>query len=183
VVVIRRDGEIVFRQIATAKDDRLTAAEVVAVVDRTLAVVGPAVAEDYAAIDRIQLRVEAGAAALRTEATYRATGFGALAVVVPIKRYLLAGAAARLEARERIFQLDGLVGARLPILGDIGAIQLAGVVGAPLANADGPYFGARVGVWYAATPSWALQLDLGAGTWTDDRELFATFGIARLLRF
>src|SRR5689334_19488507 len=36
VVVIRRDGHIAYRQIAAGADDRLTAADVLAIVDRTL---------------------------------------------------------------------------------------------------------------------------------------------------
>jgi hypothetical protein len=184
IVVVRRSGEIAFRQIATTMADRPSLAEVVAIVDRTLApATRPAIDDDYAALGRIQLRLDAGAGALRIEDAWRATGFGSLGALVPLHRMLVVGGDARIEAREQIVTLAGLVGVRVPIIGDAGALQLIGAIGAPAVNADGVYFGARAGVWFAMTPSLALQLELGGGTWSGDRELFATFGIARLLRF
>ncbi|HEY5934290.1 MAG TPA: redoxin domain-containing protein, partial [Kofleriaceae bacterium] len=79
IVVVRRSGEIAFRQIATSMADRLDAADIVAIVDRTLAPAArPAVEDGYAALDRIQLRFDAGGGALRIDDEWRATAFGAL---------------------------------------------------------------------------------------------------------
>jgi len=184
IVVVRRSGAIAFRQIATSMADRLNVSDVIAIIDRTLAPAArPAVEDDYAALGRIQLRLDAGAGALRVDDAWRATGFGAIGTLVPLHRLLVVGADARIEAREQRVTLAGLVGVRLPIIGDAGALQLIGAVGAPVLNGDGLMLGARAGVWFAMTPSFALQLELGGGTWSGDRELFATFGIARLLRF
>jgi len=46
-VVIVRDGQIAFRQLATAKDDRLSTTDLLATLDRTLGTHGPDLADDH----------------------------------------------------------------------------------------------------------------------------------------
>jgi hypothetical protein len=185
IVVIRKTGEIVYRQIATSKNHRLAAADVIAIVDRTLdpGTDRPPAHTGYAALERSQLRVEGAAGAIRVDDEWRATGFGGLTILHPPVRYLLVGAGLRFEAREQILVGDASVGLRIPVL-EVGAVHVVATAGLPLQNADGVYLGGRAGVWFALRPAWAVHLDVGGGAFdaSGDRvpEVFATFGVARL---
>ena len=174
IVVIRRDGTIAFRQIATSKDDRLTAAQVLAEVDRTLGTHGAAGAAGYAAFDRTQLRVELGGGS---------AGFtGAAAALVPLNRYLLVGP--WLGANPR-FQVDAAVALRLPLLADTAAIEVIGTAGAsPWRDSNAAV---RAGLWLAWTPTLAFHLDGGvtverAASGSTERAWFATVGVSRLIQ-
>jgi hypothetical protein len=167
IVIVRRDGTIAFRQIATSKDDRLSSAQVLAEVDRTLGTTGTAAADvGYAALDRTQLRIEAGGGS---------AGFhGAAAALVPLNRYVLVGPWLGSDPR---FEIDGALALRVPFLADTAAVEVIGTIGSTLLR-DGNA-GVRAGVWLAWTPKWAFHLD---GGYTDDRHAFATVGISRLLQ-
>ena len=175
IVVIRRDGKIVYRQVASTKDDRIAAIEILATADRTLGTTGIAIRPSTPAIDRVQLRVELGTAAIDREPRLLI----AAGLHVPIARYLVGGAEARQSIRDTArFILDGTLGLRLPIYGEIAAIQVTGMFGT--SQVDGLYAGGRVGLWFAYTPWWALHADLGAASNAGAAELFATFGVSRL---
>ena len=175
VVVIRRDGKIVYRQVASTKDDRVTATEILATADRTLGTSGIAFRPATPAIDRVQLRLEVGTAAIDREPRLVI----AAGTYVPFARYFVGGAEVRQSIRDTArFVLDGSLGVRLPIYGDIGAIQLTGMVGTSLF--EGVYAGGRLGLWFAYTPRWALHADVGAAANAGSTELFATFGVSRL---
>jgi len=185
VVVIRRDGAIVFRQIATSKDDRLTARALLEAIDRSLGTSGELATTRHPALERAQLRLETGAGQVRVGDRWQPTGVSRFGVLVPLQRYLFAGAALASEYREARLSLQGSIGVRVPILADIAAIQLAGEAGLPI-SAPGVYAGVRLGLWFAWTPRWAVNLDgtfgvhdAGAGDalpgWS------ASLGIARLL--
>src|SRR5512138_1845231 len=64
VVVIGRDGRIAYRQ---------SAADVLAVVDRTLGTTGAGPRGGYGALERIQLRVDGGGGAVHTTAGWSGT--------------------------------------------------------------------------------------------------------------
>src|SRR5258706_3034412 len=107
VTLIRADGRIAFRQVATAKDDRLGAAELIATIDRTLGTTGPATDDDgYAALDSAQLRVDLGGGALFARGGAhgltgtRGTGDGALGGHFPLGRYLLIGVGLQVDRAE-----------------------------------------------------------------------------------
>ncbi len=185
VVVIRRDGGIVFRQVATSKDDRLTAQQVLEAVDRSLGTSGARAAETTHALDRVQLRLETGAGQIRIEDRWRPTGVSMLTVTVPLTRYLIAGAGVASEYREAQLWAHSMLGVRLPVFGDIGALQLSAEAGFP-GSAPGIYAGLRIGMWFAWTPRWSIQVDVSAGAHDAGAEdplpsWKATFGISRLI--
>jgi hypothetical protein len=199
VVVIRRDGTIAFRQIANAKDDRLSAAQLLAQLDRTLGVKpgAPAASSGYAVLQRLQLRVELGGGRLQAgDGDWRTTVVAAAAAQLPLGRHLLVGPWIRYEPLVAPLDLDLAATLRAPILTDVAAVQLT-LLGGYTAIADdlaptGWNAGARAGVWVALDPTWALSLDaglmahqLGSATTAigDDRtvDLSVTFGVSRLI--
>jgi hypothetical protein len=188
IVVIRHDGQIVFRQIATSKDDRLTAAEVLDTVDRTLGTGAgaPRAATGYAVIERLQLRVEAGGGSVRTDDRWRGTGTASLAALRPLGRYVLAGPWLRTEPRTAPIDLDVALALRAPIIADAGAIQLTVTAGWTPFGATGWNGTAQIGAWVAMSPWWALHLDVGVGAHRlgdgADPAAFITFGASRLIR-
>src|SRR5258706_11538876 len=98
----------------------MTAAELVAALDRTLGTHGPALRDDgYAAIDRAQVRLAAGAGVIDRSAT----GIASFALAIPLGRYLLLGPRASAE-RDAPLSLDGVAVLRDPIWASAGAIEL-----------------------------------------------------------
>jgi AhpC/TSA family protein len=175
IAIIRRDGTIAYRQIAEAKDDRLTTEQLFATIDRTLGTHGDAVRAGYATPERIQLHLDAGGGGR--------TGDGAiatadLAVLVPVARQLALGGWLALGS-EAVVDADVAAAVRYPLLHGTGAIQLTLTAGW---SSTGPGYnlGARVGPWIAISPTWALHLDVGAIQRGDDHEAIATFGVSRL---
>jgi len=187
VTMIRPDGRIAFRQVASAKDDRMSAAELIATADRTLGTSGTAFAADgYAADDRLQVRVDAGGGGARNE-SWRGTGVGVLSGLVPLGRHVLVGPRITFEPREAPASFDGLDMLRVPLLGAAGAIELGVTGGYTPWGATGADLGATADVWFASSPSFAYQFGI---TYVDHdpggtpvHEVFATFGIARLIQF
>ncbi len=173
IVVIDRDGRIAFRQIATSKDDRLSAAQVLAEVDRALGTSGATATEGYAALDRTQLRAEFGGGAAGVH--------GAVGALVPLSRYLLVGPWFGAEPK---IEIDAALALRLPILAGTAAIEVIGTAGSTPWRGENA--AVRAGVWLAWTPSWAFHLDVGvsahetAGITTHDA--FATIGLSRLIQ-
>lgn len=185
VVILSRDGSVVFRQVAGGKDDRLTTEQVLAAADRTLGTRGPEAEKTLQPIDRAQLRFETGAGQIRIDDRWRATGGSRFTVHVPLARYLIAGLGLTSEYREAPLSLLGTVGVRLPIFHDIAAIQLSAETGLPI-SAPGVYAGVRLGMWFAWTPRWAVHVDgsFGANDAGAEDQLPAwslTFGVSRLL--
>jgi hypothetical protein len=186
VTIIRSDGRVVFRQVASAKDDRMSTGELIATVDRTLGTSGPAAGGDgFAALDRLQLRADAGGGAVRTTG-WSGTGVGAISGLVPLGHHLLAGVRASFEPREAPVALDAALVARLPIWGVAGAIELGAFGGWTVAGASGANAGGMADLWFAFSPRWAVQLgasyvahDLGGST---VHEVLATFGVSRLIQ-
>ncbi len=189
IVVIRPDGRIVFRQIATGKADRLTAADVVAAVDRGLGTGAgaPAVRSGYAVLERLQVRLDLGGGAVRVADEWQASAVGSLAVLYPLGRRVLVGPWVRaLQVDALSLDVAGALVLRQPILADAAALQLTVTGGWTPLGGDGANAAARLGAWVALNPAWALQLDVGAGALnvaSDGRapELFATLGLTRLI--
>lgn len=184
VVVIKRDGTIVFRQVATSKDDRLTAKQLLDAVDRSLGTKGSYVEIFRPALTRMQLRSEMGVGQIRYPATSYTGIAGNGSIVVPLNRYLIAGTA--IAAIDVNMSVRGSLGLRLPFLHDIAALELSAESGLPVLGEVGVYAGVRAGLWYASSPRFAYTLaatfgayDAGAVEqlpgWT------ATFGVAYLL--
>ena len=185
VVVIRRDGAIAFRQIASSKDDRLTARELLEAIDRSLGTSGELVQTRHTALERAQLRFETGGGQVRIEDRWQATGVSRFGILIPLQRYLFAGAAIASEYREARLSLQGSIGVRVPILADLAAIQLSGEAGLPI-SAPGVSAGLRLGLWFAWTPRWAVNLDGTFGVHDAGRVdalpgWSASLGVARLL--
>ncbi|MCX5742836.1 MAG: hypothetical protein NT062_10105, partial [Proteobacteria bacterium] len=99
-----------------------------------------------------------------------------VAALVPLARELLVG-----PWLTSALDLDLAAAIRLPILHDTGAIQLTLLGG--YATLDATWtVGARVGPWFAFTPTWAAHLDLGVATrGLHEREATVTFGLSRLI--
>jgi hypothetical protein len=182
ITIIRPDGHIVFRQIASAKDDRMSSAELLAAIDRTLGTTGPAPeVSGYAALARAQLRLDVGGGAIRDEG-WRATANAAVSGLVPLGRHVLAGIQLGFEPREAPLSMDGVVVLREPIFGPAGALELGLVGGYTPWNASGADLGAFGGMWFAMAPTWSLQLHGGLEEHGDATELLFTIGIARLIQ-
>lgn len=183
ITLIRGDGTIAFRQVASAKDDRMTAAELIATIDHTLGTTGPTGAPGYAALDRAQLRLDLGGGAIDGRGTGVATAGGYLA----LGHHLLVGPRLAFEPRAAPLAADAIVMARLPLYAGAGALEV-GVLGGftPWGDARGPDAGATADLWFAMAPTWSLQL--GATFEVHDAgganipTVFATFGVARLVR-
>lgn len=174
VVVVARGGAIVFRQIANSKDDRISTADLLAVIDDKI--VGHkgiiAVDDSFAAIRRYQLSVEAGigVGSKVTTASERtatlATG-ATVGLAVPVARNLLLGAQLRGAANvissntTATVSLGARATLRLPFWHDLGAWHLSVSGGpelfAPQANSKF-YTAAQVQAWFAVQPSLAIQL-------------------------
>jgi hypothetical protein len=188
VTIVGRDGRIVFRQVASAKDDRMPTAELLATIDRTLGTSGPAAASaGYAAIDRAQLRVAVGGGGVHAAGETRGTVVGTIAGLFPLGRHVLVGPWLGFEPRDAPLDLDAAVVLRLPIWANAGALEL-GVAGGWTPWRDtGGNASAHLGLWFATSPQWALQLGLGIaehglGETTHSTQVSATLGVARLLR-
>lgn len=165
IVIVRKDGTIAFRQIAETKEDRLSVAQVLDAVDRTLGTTGIAASEGYAALDRTQLRVELGGGG---------EGFhGTAAALVPWNRYLLVGPWFGAEPK---LEIDAALALRVPFLANTAAVELIGTVGSTLWRDENA--AVRLGLWLAWTPSWAVQLDVGRST----HDWFGTIGLSRLIQ-
>lgn len=185
VTIIGSDGRVAFRQVASAKDDRMSASELVATVDRVLGTKGPPVeANGYAALDRVQLRLTGGGGAVRVGSAWHGSGVTELAGLAPLGHHLLFGLRASSEPREAPFALDGMVVARVPVYGVAGAIELGALAGWTVAGASGANAGAMADLWFAVSPRWAVEV--GASYIVHDpagvsaSELFVTLGVARL---
>ncbi len=183
VVVIRRDGAIAFRQIASSKDDRLTARELLEAIDRSLGTAGELVDNMQPAFYRAQLRGEVGGARIRVGGQWDTTLITQVSISVPLNRYLIAGTG--LATSDTTASLRGSLGVRLPLVADIAALQLSAETGLPI-TAPGIYAGIRGGLWYAHTPRWAFNLEAAIGVYDagagDQQPGWATtFGVARLL--
>ncbi len=189
IVVIRRDGQIVFRQIATAKDDRLTAAQLLATLDRTLGTGdgAPAARTGYAVLDRLQLRVALGGGrAERTSSSGEVPiAVASASALVPLGRRFLIGPAIRVEPLDAPLDLDLAVVMRFPILADAAALELTALGGYTPWGATDWNAGIRGGAWVALNPWWAMQLEAGAsahrlgGESTVDWTI--TLGVSRLI--
>lgn len=177
IVIVRGDGRIVERRLATAKDDRVSTAGVVEALDRTLGTHGPGLADEhYAAIDRAQLRLDAGGGHVPDGAT----GVASLSALVPLGRYVVIGPRASFDLRAAPLALGGELALRLPFVHDTAAFELGAVAAyAPFAP-RGAIAGGTADLWFAWSPLWSLQLgaevDREAGAW----RVTGTLGIARM---
>lgn len=180
VTIIGRDGRVVFRQVASAKDDRMSAAELLATLDATLGTSGAsAAAGGYAPIDRAQLRMDVGGGV----ATGDATGVADFAALYPLGTHLLLGPWVGFEPRHAPLDLDAALVLREPIWHGIGALELGAVGGWNASGATGWNVGGRAGLWIAVSPSFSVQLGAGLTVHDgDETAAFATIGVARLLR-
>ncbi len=182
IVVVRRDGTIAFRQVASSKDDRLSSAELLATLDRTLGTRGQGARQGYAVFERIQLHLDAGGGGRHDPADgTHAIPVASFGVLVPLARQLMIGPWLSTELTS-VTGVDLAVVGRLPLLHDSGAIQITTTIGwSPTGDASWNA-GARIGPWLALTPSWALHLDLGGTVRGQrDRDVFGTLGLTYLL--
>jgi hypothetical protein len=170
VIFVAGDRHIAYRQIATAKDDRMTAAEVLATADRVFGTSGAAAsAPGYAAIDRAQVRVDAGGGS---------TVVGDVAGLFPLGHHVLVGPWLSLSLHD--VDLDGAIVLRQPIWAGLGAIEL-GLSGGYTPSATWNA-AARAGLWFAFGPRWSFYLDAGVALHDDERSVFGVIGVGRLFQ-
>jgi hypothetical protein len=188
VTIVGRDGRIAFRQVASAKDDRMPVAELFATVDRTLGTTGPAVAPDgFAAIDRAQLRVTVGGGAVRADGETRGTAVGAIAGLYPLGRHVLVGPWLGFEPRDSPLDLDAALVVRAPFWASAGTLELGAAGGWTPWGVTGANVSGHLGLSFATSPRWALHLDVsvaehGLGQTASSTELSASLGVIRLIR-
>jgi len=176
VTIVRGDGRIVFRQVASAKDDRMSSAELVATLDRTLGTSGPAtVQDDFAALDRVQVRLDLGGGIAHggdTAAAVSAAG----SLVLPLGRHVLVGPRASWDVRAGALAVGGIALVRKPIFGEVGALELgvsAGWTPYPTSRM-GANVGGTADLWFSVSPRLSVQTgvtttvyDLPGGAETD----------------
>lgn len=179
IVIIRKDGTIVYRQVASTKDDRLTSAQLLATIDRTLGTSGAAATGGYAVYERTQLHLDGGGGVEHErDAGASGTAMISASVLFPLARPLLVGP--WFESTIEAQHVDLAVVGRIPLLHDTGALHVTTTAGYSTVGTWNA--GLRVGPWVALTPSWALHLDLGAQlSGFARRDVFATFGLSYLL--
>ncbi len=188
VTVIGRDGRIAYRNIASVKDDRVSTPELLAILDRTVGTTGEAAAPSgYAAVDRMQVRLELGGGAIRDSGANHGTGVAAVGALFPLGHHVLVGPWLSFEPRQAPVDLDLAVALRQPFAGGLAAVQLTAIGGYTPWDATGWTASGRAGIWFAMSPHWAFTFDLAAGEHrlgdADSRlELSATLGVARLFR-
>ncbi len=188
VTVIARDGRIAYRNIASVKDDRVSAPELLAILDRTVGTTGAAAAAPgYAAVDRMQVRLEVGGGAIRDNGVTHGTGVAAVGALFPLGHHVLVGPWLSFEPRQAPLDLDVAVALREPFAGGLAAVQLTAIAGYTPWDATGWTASGRAGIWFAVSQRWAFTFDLAAGEHrlgdSDSRlELSTTLGLARLFR-
>jgi len=160
VTIVRGDGRIVFRQVASAKDDRMSSAELVATLDRTLGTSGPAtIQDDFAALDRVQVRLDFGGGIAHGGDT-AATASAASSLLLPLGRHVLVGPRVRWDVRAEAIAVGGIALVRKPIFGEVGALELG--VSAGWTPYPAPRMGANVGgtadLWFALSPRLSVQV-------------------------
>lgn len=177
IVIIRGDGQVVFRQVATDKEDRITISELVSSYDRSLGTRGPGlVDEHYAAIDRAQLRLDLGGGHIPEGAT----GGASLTALVPIGHYLVLGPRIATDLRAAPFAVGGEVALRLPFWRQTAAIELGGIAGYAF-DPNAALFGGTADLWFAYSPRWSIQLGGEVDREAGAMRIIGTVGIGRLL--
>jgi hypothetical protein len=186
IVMISRLNQIVYRQVASSKDDRPMTSELLALADRWLGTRGPSARGGYAVLERLHLRLDAGAGVIETGDGYRPTAQATVSALIPLGRHAALGAAIASEPREANLELDGVAALRLPFWEDRAAVELAVLGGWSVLGTTGPNVQVRTGVWVALTPTWALQIDATGGAHDLDGDTrlgaAATFGVSRMIR-
>lgn len=198
ITIVRGDGRIVFRQLASAKDDRMSSAELVATVDRTLGTSGPpAVHDGFAALDRVQFRIDLGGGVSHDGhdgpgggdgGSTGATALGAGSLLLPLGRHVLVGPRVQWGVHAGALAIDGLALVREPIFHGVGALELgvsAGWTPYPIPRM-GPNVGGTADLWFAISPKLSVQLgvsttvyELTGGAVTD---VAATIGVGGLVQ-
>lgn len=193
VVVVARGGDIVFRQVAHSKADRLSTADLLAVIDQRQVGHPPgratAVDLSFAASHRLQL-----AADLTTgigKGPHLATGT-TVSTLYPVTRRFLLGGEAAVASNPLVANVAISLGAkatlRLPFWNDLAAWHVS-VSGGPdlwSHGIDSTYFSkAAVQVWFAVRPQWAIQAGLVLDThWSGatnvSRDASLAVGLAHL---
>ena len=198
VTVIGRDGRgrVPARRVSEM-DDRVEAPELLAILDRTLGTHGPEVAppgdESIDPARSCASTLAAGVAA-RTRATHGALvgDFAALfllGVGPGLGRHILDGPWQSIEGNHGVIDPSAAIAVRAPF-DEIAAFQLTVTGGYTVFDANGASgftASARAGIWFAYWPTCAFTLDVGAATHrlgddVDHAEVFATFGLAWLVR-
>lgn len=179
IVIIRGDGHVVFRQVATDKEDRITVADLVGAYDRSLGTHGPGLVDaHYAAIDRAQVRLDLGGGHVPDGTT----GVARLTALVPIGRYLVLGPRIATDLRASPLELGGEVALRLPFWRDSAAVELGGLAGYAF-DPDTAVFGGAADLWFAYSPKWSIQLGAEVDRDAGATRITGTIGIGRLFEY
>ncbi len=186
VVLVDPSGAIVFRQIGEDKADRLDAAALLAVVDRTFGPVAGATAAPgpgFAPDRRWQLRVEVGGGVIDQDGLAATAVLGG-AALLPLGRHLLLGPTVHGEVRGAI-DLGLAATARWAVLPQIGWLYGSVGGGYTVLDGRGPSARAGLGLQFAFDPGRALHLELSS-TWRAADDYFPSLvlllGLSRLLR-
>jgi hypothetical protein len=176
VIVIGRDGRILYRQVATAKDDRLSTPALVAALDRTLGTHGRA-AVRVTPLARAQLRAELGGELDLDRHLHGVAEFGLL---VPFGEHLVVGPWVAVDTRADHADAGVAAMLRAPLFGDAGAFELGGIAGYATGT-DGATITARADLWFAMSPTLAFDVAGSFELRTDVRDAAVTIGVSRLL--
>jgi hypothetical protein len=179
VVIIGRDGRVIFRNVGESKADRMTAAQILAAVDASAGTSGAGIVS-RSPLDSWQLRLSAGGGVVRGDGDNRATGVGQLDLFVPLGRYVLVGPSLVGEPRVAPLDVNATVLGRIPFWNDIAALELGASGGwSPLSDRAWNV-GARGSLWFAVTPSFSLQLGASVTAHDDDLTVALLLGIGVL---
>ena len=176
IIIVGRDGRIVYRQVATAKDDRLSTPALIAALDRTLGTHGRA-AVRVTPLQRAQLRAELGG---ELDLDHHVHGVAELGLLVPFGDHLVVGPWIAVDTRAD--HADAAVAAllRAPLFGDVGAFELGAIAGYATGT-DGATISARADLWFAVSPTLAVDIGGSFELRSDVRDGAITVGVSRLL--
>jgi hypothetical protein len=169
VLLIARGGAIVFRQIATSKDDRLPTAELLRIIDHHIASGSQRsesvrIDQSFAAINRWQLGIDL---AVGVGKPSQLASDMSIVAQMPLHRNVMIGAEINGTVRPLVGTGAASIGSgvtlRLPFWNDLAAAQLIGTAGIDVATIsnDSKYFTkGRTQLWFAVRPNWAILLGL-----------------------
>jgi hypothetical protein len=199
VILVAKGGNIVFRQIASSKDDRIPTAQLLQIIDQKIGQAASSnsgnapyqrveVDQSFAPIHRLQLSTDLGAGIGRNASFASQV---TIALSLPLARRVVIGA--ELAGSAHPFKTDATfsAGARLtfrsPFWNDLAALHLTLAGGADVLQHRTDtdiYSRAAAQLWFAVRPTFAIQTGLTVDAhWKSSaatRDILVTIGFARL---
>jgi hypothetical protein len=166
VVVVAKGGAVVFRHVATSKDDRISTTDLLKVIDDKLAVTGSAnlsIDHSFQPLNRWQIRTSLGGGVGNNASFVSSLTVGAM---FPATRHLLLGAEVRTSSRsfgDIAIATNANIAARFPFWNDLAALHVgasAGIVAWSSTGTGRVSSSVASEVWFAVRPTLAILVGL-----------------------